>query len=445
MPTFSQKIFLGLLGLVAVATSDVQAQSKAASQLFHQKRELSRGSEALRGTNATVVKPGQSMNYSWNTTSNRWEVYSKQENTYDASARVTQELYRDSATNVANNRYQYQYDAQGNQTSYLSQVFQNGAWVNSSRSLVTFDSHGNETQYLSQSWDGSSWITTNGSQYANAYDAAGILVERIYKDLVNGTFVNDERNVYTVANGRWTGITTQSWENGAWVDNERVTDIVWYDWAAMKPTSYREQEFNGTAFVDTDRYTITYTNDGGAVELRQRYTNGTWNNYRRYTSTYDSRGNETSDITEQWTNNAWVLRFGTRITNVYNSSNVLLRRAYQEFDETTARYVNHDRYNYSNFQTIILANHNVTLEAQASLYPNPASGIVTLEVGGLSKAERATGEVRNALGQLVQNFTVQPQGGKLSTQLDVSRLQSGVYTVRLQTSEGTIVKRVVRN
>ncbi|PJJ48824.1 T9SS type A sorting domain-containing protein [Hymenobacter chitinivorans] len=452
MPTSTQKFFLSVLGLLSVAATNAQAQTAAAKNssqlmtLLTQKHPITaRPGTAARGINATVVRPGQQVGYYWETTTNSWLVSGKEVNTYNSQGLLTQQVDQDSATAVNYGRTLYSYDAQGKETSYTRQNWTNNAWVNAYRSLTTRDSHGNETLYESQDWNGSAWVTTYGTQLVYTYNGSGAITQEIRKELENGVYVNTDRISYTYTNGQLSALLYEEWNNTAWQNDGRILDIVWYDYANNRPASYREQTFIGNSFVDESRYTISWSANGSNVETREVYNINAWFNYRRYTETKDSQGNDQLYTTESWTNNAWKQIEGYRYINVYNSNNNLIRQVEQDFDEVALQYVNYNKSTYSNFQTITLAARNAALEAQSALYPNPANGVVTLEVAGLSKTESATGEVRNALGQLVQNFTVRPQAGKLSTQLDLTGLKSGVYTVRLQTAEGAVVKRVVRN
>lgn len=255
----------------------------------------------------------------------------------------------------------------------------------------------------------------------------------------------EDREVFTVTNGQWSSILSQSWDNGAWQNEERLLDLVWYDWSKQQIASYREQEYNGTSFVDDERATITYTSNGSQVSTTQRYNGTIWINDYRSTESNDNYGNYIGYTGEEWVNNAWRLESGYRNLLFYNASNVVLRRVSQSYDNAARQWRNESRYNFSSFQSITLAARNAALEARSTLYPNPAAGLVTLEVADVKGTAEATGEVRNALGQLVQQFTARPQQGQLRAQLDLSNLKAGIYTVRLQTSAGSLVKRVVRN
>jgi hypothetical protein len=89
----------------------------------------------------------------------------------------------------------------------------------------------------------------------------------------------------------------------------------------------------------------------------------------------------------------------------------------------------------------------VTATATASLngvslrlYPNPTSnGVVTLELNG-PRASASQFTVLNALGQVVRTGKA-PAG---ASALNLSQLSAGVYTVRVQTAEGVLTQRVVR-
>ncbi|WP_081867679.1 T9SS type A sorting domain-containing protein [Hymenobacter sp. IS2118] len=485
MTTSSKYRFVSILVVLALGAADVQAQSRRPEGLMSRithatsKHELAgRPLKTQRAITASVERPRQAVTYSWNTTTNRWDSAIKMETVYDANGRPAQETSSDSVTAVpvirslytytaqgqpasitqqvwgiiANNtwgnagRQLYAYDAQGRETQSTQQTWTNNAWANTDRYLTTYDARGNETEFLQQTWNGSAWRTEYGSQTDYTYNAAGVLLEEIDKEWDNGVFRLEDRTVYTLVNGQWRTVLYQERDNNAWVNDEQIVDIVWHDWARLLPASYRQQEFNGTAFVDTERNTITYSSNGGTVETRQDYVVNAWVNAERYTDFVDVRGNSVGYDYEVWTKNAWVIEEGSRLLLTFNANNTLVRLVGQFFDDTQGRLVNSFRVNYSNFQSFVLATaRNAALESRATLSPNPATSWVTLEVANVRGTAAATGEVRNALGQLVQRFTAQPQQGTITTKLDLSSLRAGVYTVRLQTGDGALVKRVVRD
>jgi len=71
-----------------------------------------------------------------------------------------------------------------------------------------------------------------------------------------------------------------------------------------------------------------------------------------------------------------------------------------------------------------------------ALYPNPAKNLVTIENLGNLDLERIT--VYNIIGQVVYSAKAE---NKMKHQMDVSRFVSGMYTVRIETSAGIIVRK----
>jgi hypothetical protein len=66
-----------------------------------------------------------------------------------------------------------------------------------------------------------------------------------------------------------------------------------------------------------------------------------------------------------------------------------------------------------------------------ALYPNPVSDVLTIQAEGLQKAE-----LMDMSGRRIVTAT--------EPRIDMSRLPSGAYFVRIVTSHNSIVKRVVK-
>lgn len=76
-----------------------------------------------------------------------------------------------------------------------------------------------------------------------------------------------------------------------------------------------------------------------------------------------------------------------------------------------------------------------------NVWPNPSNGLVEVEVQ-LGSPASARIEVRNALGQLVHAEACD-QGGTLRRRLDLSAAANGLYFVRIETAEGSSVRKVM--
>ena len=91
---------------------------------------------------------------------------------------------------------------------------------------------------------------------------------------------------------------------------------------------------------------------------------------------------------------------------------------------------------------VATATRNAELTAAITLSPNPASQRFTLSVPAGS-LRTASATLANALGQVVatRQLSLPAAGG--STEFDVSRLATGIYTLTLQSGNDLVVKRVV--
>ena len=90
-----------------------------------------------------------------------------------------------------------------------------------------------------------------------------------------------------------------------------------------------------------------------------------------------------------------------------------------------------------------LATQNAALAERVQLFPNPAHRGFTLalpaELGRMPVAVK----VINSLGQLVSERTVAMTPAGASAQFDVSALAPGVYSLRITSASGPVVKRVI--
>ncbi len=82
--------------------------------------------------------------------------------------------------------------------------------------------------------------------------------------------------------------------------------------------------------------------------------------------------------------------------------------------------------------------------AGVTLYPNPAHGTATLLVPAVAGTSQVTVGLYNGLGQLVRNYPAAalPAAG-LRTELPLSGVAAGIYTVRLTAGGSTISKKLV--
>ncbi|WP_127844333.1 T9SS type A sorting domain-containing protein [Psychroflexus aestuariivivens] len=90
------------------------------------------------------------------------------------------------------------------------------------------------------------------------------------------------------------------------------------------------------------------------------------------------------------------------------------------------------------FDNTTLSTNNPELANTISLYPNPVKD--ELNISGLNKFENAEVSVFNMIGQELNNVEFDNEISKLN----LSQLSNGVYLVKINTKEGSITKRIIK-
>jgi hypothetical protein len=89
-----------------------------------------------------------------------------------------------------------------------------------------------------------------------------------------------------------------------------------------------------------------------------------------------------------------------------------------------------------------LATATAALSQQVALYPNPAKKAAFVELPASLGRQAVTASLVDALGRVVRTVTL-PAKGSVAHALDLSELATGVYALRLSTSAGVVVKKLV--
>lgn len=86
----------------------------------------------------------------------------------------------------------YSYNSQSLPLEILTQLFDNGMWINNYRSLWQYDAYFNLTLYLEQNWNGNDWEISYGEQLDYVYDQFGNIIVEYYSnyDMFYGTWFN---------------------------------------------------------------------------------------------------------------------------------------------------------------------------------------------------------------------------------------------------------------
>lgn len=336
--------------------------------------------------------PGTETNYIY--PSNTWLFSDTAYYIYNAAGQVTRRTTV--GTGGPMQRELTTYNAAGLTTEYIYQYYNSSttAWENSSRYTTAYDAQGNETLSESFNWQNNAWELQNSNKTLNTYNGANQLTQAVYQilDTSTGIYENDYRDQYAYnGSGQLNDFMGAIWNNGAWENDFRATNIVWHQWNGSLNNSilqaYTGQVWSGSAWTNDERMTATFGAFDSFVEVYETYQNGIWTNSYRYSVTNDSQLNEIESKDEDWNGAVWTQSYGRKYLLTYDMQNRLTERVVQQFNATSMQYENQLKSVYSNFSTVTALASLVSV-GEVSVYPNPfiTTATVSLRIDASAQA-----------------------------------------------------------
>lgn len=221
--------------------------------------------------------------------------------------------------------------------SEVSQVLTDGQWSNVDRRTYLYD-NGRPAGFLYEQWQNGAWV--NVERMTETYQDNYTKYVSVSEKWVSGVWVPYSRNTFIYdANGNFLSYTWEQMANGIWTNVLR-SDCT-YDGRGNLLT-YTNQEWANGAWENREKYTHSYNDQGKELTyLFQYWQNGLWTNLMRGTSTYDSNGNELSFLQEEWRNGDLVKEY--RITRAFDNKNRQLTELYEDW--INGAWVNNSRSN----------------------------------------------------------------------------------------------------
>ena len=414
----------------------------------------------------TVYRAGIRVNYYPDYMDNNlWIKNSVTNYTYDAGARITQEIEKDSS-NINNiSKDTLTYDNMWNTTLRLSQYWNVNTWVNSYQNISTYNTHNDQTEYKGQQWQNSTWFTNWGEQNDYTYDVNDnvTLIVRKNWDAYHNQYINSWKYEDTYINNLLTEETASNWDtiNNIWLYDEKYMDVTWHNFAEFQPLTYTVQKYVSNNWVNSEKYTFTYTGNnyvavtdtfvggnwtpdkketyseqdtyGSNTSLYEKYISSNWVNNSKYTEVYDSKRNQTSSIDEIWQAGAWHTDWESKYIYTYDLNNSITSKIAQYWDSQTQMLKNNYKYIYSNYQQII-GIKEIAADSKINVFPNPVTEILNV----YNEDYPYSVTIYNIAGQKLLDKTI------ISTNyyIDMSAYQKGMYIIRViskQSAENKII------
>ncbi|HET6559137.1 MAG TPA: T9SS type A sorting domain-containing protein [Prolixibacteraceae bacterium] len=335
----------------------------------------------------------------------------------------------------------------------LSEEWADNAWVNSMKSVNTYDANGNLTGTVHQQWDTVASEWTNAINIIHTLNTDGTVMETVSQVWEADEWQEMQKTTYTYSpTKKVLTENTQLNMEGILLDWSKVTNT--YDDKDSLETRLLEViNLLTMQMTNSSLDTYTYNPDGTENQLVSQSWNpetSAWENSTRYTNTYDDARKIISDLTETWTDNAWVNELKSTYTYdgeqlqesldqewetdqwtdaykylySYMANNQLHQLVSQQWNAESSQWVNESRITFTYGSTGI----NPVADQSLVAFPNPFKDQITIQ-SGVMKDQNI--DIINSSGQVVKSFKTQGKALKM----DLGHLENGMYFIRMNSPE----------
>ena len=380
---------------------------------------------------------------------------------YDANGNQTLQIRElwDGTAWQNNAKYTYTYNAANQQTQAIYETWSSNAtsWVNAGRITNTYNANQRLIKIATDTWNGAWQPTTKQDWY---YNASNELQTKETFLLVNSSWEGQSRLQYVYAFGFVSNLIESIWNNGGWVLSKQTTHLVngsvtparivsttnykrdlinntwgyqnrtYYGYSANLLTSVQSELYDSSAGIWRSSVLITNTyntNNLLSEEVTQQYNSATsaYNNDTRKVLTYN--GNDLNDQTTYFIgfgSSGWATTKRDQFT--YNAKDSLTY--WREEDYINSNFVPAKQHFYYYNDIVVGLNNFNNLFVNATLYPNPAANTVSIKtndkINGAYLAVIYSLDGKRVWSQLNTN-TIQ------EFNFDISLLQAGNYVLQL--------------
>ena len=383
--------------------------------------------------------PNYGLDYSWN--NNSWDTLGQVTNVYAANGDLVEEQYDfyDNGQFDPSSKRMYSYNSNGDVTEETLQIWNNGLVENTARTVQVYDAMGNLTEIQSYTWVSNAWDQIGGLKYAYSYNSSNELIETITEVWNDGTSTYEPlyKQETQWANGEWSEYESFRWAGNAWVPNSKTVDIMWHDFSKRQFSSLKNQRYGSSSYIDHERGTWTYAQNGDNTRVFENYANGNWTNSTRVVTNYDSRGHESLTETYLWMG-SWALDVGYEYTYLYDGQDRTLEVITQRRDQTLV-LSNLAKTVYGSF--FVGAVSPVEANVAITAFPNPVTDQLSFDIA-LEKNGPVVITLFDIQGRKRLETTSSYNGNAISIPVSES-LENGVYFYQLRSGDALAKGKIV--
>ncbi|MCW3121449.1 MAG: C-terminal target protein [Flavipsychrobacter sp.] len=358
------------------------------------------------------------------------------------------------------------------------QYVADSAYVNSMYTTQDFDANNNITTNTKQYWSGTSWVLYARELYT--YTTSNKIATMIYQSWGGTVWVPQYKDVYTYdTKGNmildvyqiWNGLTSK-------FDNYSQKTYT-YDIVTNKLLNETDESLYTGSPVYTEQWVFTYTTDTQLLTTAYNYWSSGWQPSTLRTNTYDVAHNRVSELyqvynsmTSAWENityNIYSSFVGKHMPRkqVMQSWNTSLGGSWENSMEYTYTYNSMDqmtsstgmswnvvgifefaagdpmaRYYYATHGGTTTVKNVTNDNGSANIYPVPASNMLHINLNW-NVAQASTIAIYDMTGKMVTPLMNVPSATEYHTAISVNTLAAGTYIVKINGTEGQVVKQIV--
>jgi hypothetical protein len=344
----------------------------------------------------------------------------------------------------------YQYDANNNLISEIRYSWFDNAWVPFYKTVYTYNAANKAVTETSGFWNSTAFENNYKTTYT--YNPAGKLITLLDQDWTLGSWVNSYKSDVTYNENLIVSVLSVEWTGGQWVTESSGTAT----YNGTNLTQWLDQDWDGSQFDNSYRTVLTRNASNKITNEREDL----WSDVMQWEENYNTNyvlaanGNRTSQITSYegvldykqdntYDAAAQMSSFGhpfkdkTGVDYTFQDFpyvNKILSSLFYTYDISTASYTLETRTTYNYQSQLVLDKTNFEFK-KISLYPNPTNSVLNIQT--LEQIKTVT--ITDISGR-VSSFKA------LDTKtIDVSSLPNGIYFVAIQTDNGTVREKFIKN
>lgn len=360
-------------------------------------------------------------------------------------------------------------------TSSLTESYDGTAWQNSSKTEYIYDASGNVTEETYLSWNTTSaqWIPLDKSSYTyNANNKATVV---LYEYL--GSDSEIDRTNYTYdANGNLILTLDQDWNGSAWVNSYKV-DLTYTNSRLSGAASYT---WSGTDWIvttdDDGKFTINYNANGTISSFNYDAWDGSnWVAEDSTIFSYDGNNNLILQDGRTWNGTAWVSDYKSEYAYDANGNLIEEKESYLENGSFVTDYERTATFNTAELMSSYIHPFKDKTGIDYLTEPNGIINKILTKSGSDERTTYNYGEATASNRDFNSiSFSVYPNpassfikvddssfslknmdvynviGQKLlsttKSQLNIENLVDGVYLLKIETESGKFgTKRIIKN